>query len=208
MTRLIKVLLASGVALLLIAVALYIVVVKTPVDLAANISRGVKETFNFTPQVRVNETIVIEQNAPIAELATVARDMLVDYSWAHQWLGSTKMIALRGTFTAKAGFDLKEPFTITIEQHPRRVFARMPAPKLLSVQMNSYTIVHDENGWWNRISDADRESAVNELQRIAREKARNSGMLAEARSTIEQRIKEIVERNGEMVEFTYPWEEK
>ncbi|MBX2991287.1 MAG: DUF4230 domain-containing protein [Bacteroidetes bacterium] len=202
-----KLMIAGGIGLLLAAIAAYIVFVRIPTDLATNVANGIKEAFNFTPRVQINETVVIEQNTPILEIATVARDMMVEYSWSHQWLGSTKTIALRGTFTAKAGFDLHEPFTITIRKYPLRVDADMPAPKLLSVEMNSYKIILDENGWWNRISDADRETAVQELHRIAREKAQNSGMLAEARSTIEQRIKEIVERNGAMVEFKYPWQE-
>lgn len=206
-TKYAKLIIAGGIGVLLAAIAAYIVFVQIPTDLATNVASGIKEAFNFTPKVQINETVVIEQNTPILEIATVSREMMVEYSWSHQWLGSTKTIALRGTFTAKAGFDLREPFTITIRQYPLRVDANMPAPKLLSVQMNSYKIILDENGWWNRISDADRETAVQELQRIAREKAQNSGMLADARSTIEQRIKEIVERNGAMVEFKYPWQE-
>jgi hypothetical protein len=201
-------LLIAGIGSVLIAGALYVMLVKIPADLASNISRGLKETLNFTPQVRVNETIVIEQSMPISELATVARDLSVEYSWSHQWLGSTKTIALRGTFTAKAGFDLKEPFTIDIQNYPLRVRASMSAPTILSVQMNDYAILQDENGLWNRISDDDRESAVRVLQHIAREKAKHSGMLAEARSSIEQRIKEIVERNGALVEFRYPWQDR
>lgn len=206
-TKYAKLIIAGGIGVLLAAIAAYIVFVQIPTDLATNVARGIKEAFNFTPKVQINETVVIEQNTPILEIASVSREIMVEYSWSHQWLGSTKTIALRGTFTAKAGFDLREPFTITIRQYPLRVDANMPAPKLLSVQMNSYKIILDENGWWNRISDADRETAVQELQRIAREKAQNSGMLADARSTIEQRIKEIVERNGAVVEFKYPWQE-
>lgn len=198
----------GAVALFLASIALYVVLVRIPTDLAANISQGIKETFNFTPQVTINERIVIEQTMPIMELATVARDISVDYAWSHEWLGSTKRIALRGAFTAKAGFDLKEPFTIAIEKYPLKVHAIMSPPKILSVQMNRYNVVQDENGWWNRISDADRENAVQSLQRIAREKAEQSGMLDQARSTIEERIKEIVERNGAMVEFSSPWQEK
>jgi hypothetical protein len=203
-----KLIVAGAVAMFLVAIALYVVLVKIPSDAVSKISQGIKETFHFTPQVRVNETIVIEQNAPIAELATVARDLLVEYSWSHEWLGSTKTIALRGVFVAKAGFDLKEPFSLNIQKSPLKVVTHMPAPKILSLQMNSYDVLQDENGWWNRISDRDREAAVNSLQRTAREKAENSGLLEEARTTVEQRIKEIVERNGAVVEFRYPWQER
>lgn len=198
----------AGLGLFLAALAVYLLLVRTPADVARNLADGIGRTFNFTPQVKIEETVVIEQNTPIAELATVARDLMVEYSWSHRWLGSTKTIRLRGTYTAKAGFDLKQPFSLTIRTSPLRVQARMPAPKLLSLQMNSYTIIEDESGWWNRISDADREQAVQELQRVAFEKATRSGMLAEAASTVEQRIRELAERNGALIEFLSPWQER
>lgn len=203
-----KVLVLAGGALLLVAMSLYILLVKIPADLASNVARGMKEVLNFTPQVRINEHVVIEQSVPVAELATISRDLSVEYVWSHQWLSSTKTLALRGTFTAKAGFDLHEPFTVDIQKFPLKVRATMPPPKILSIQMNSYNVLKDEDGWWNRISASDRENAVQALQGVAREKAENSSMLEEARSTVEQSIKEIVERNAATVEFIYPWQER
>jgi hypothetical protein len=42
---------------------------------------------------------------------------------------------------------------------------------------------------------------VEQLQSTARAQAESSGMLEEARTSAEQRIKEIVQRNGSTVEF-------
>ncbi|MBI5472785.1 MAG: DUF4230 domain-containing protein [Ignavibacteriae bacterium] len=199
------IIIAVGVALVLAAFAAYVVVVKIPSDLAAGIAKGVNEAFNFTPQVKMENTVVIEQTVPITELAIVSRDISVDYTWSHEWLGSTKTIALRGTFTAKAGFDLREPFAIEITKYPITVRANMPAPQLLSVQMNTYKILEDESGWWNRITNADRELAVAALQHRAREEAINSGMLAETRAAIEARIAEIVRKHDATIDLGYSW---
>jgi hypothetical protein len=200
--------LVMGVVVLLLLIAaiwsLYAVFIRAPMELAGATAAGVKEMFNFTPRVTVNQTVVIEQSAPIMEVATVARQVMVDHAWSHTWLGSTKSIRLIGTFTAKAGFDLKEPFTIAIEKGPLRVKASLPNPKLLSLTMDSYRIAADESGWWNRVTDADREAAVRDLQNAARSQAEASGILEEARTTAEQRIREIVERNGASVEFIAP----
>ena len=191
----------AGILLIAGAWSFYTVFVRAPADLARATAHGIQELFNFTPRVKIDQTIVIEQNAPIMELATVSRQLIVDYTWSHTWLGSTKTIRLTGTFTAKAGFDLKEPFTIEIEKSPLRVRASMPAPKILSLSMDSYRIAGDESGWWNRISSADREAGVEHLQSTARSQAESSGMLEEARSSAEQRITEIVRKNGSTVEF-------
>jgi hypothetical protein len=150
----------AGTLLIAGAWSFYAVFIKAPTELARATAQGIQELFNFTPRVKIDQTIVIEQNAPIMEVATVSRQLMVDYTWLHTWLGSTKTIHLIGTFTAKAGFDLKEPFTIEIEKSPLRVRASLPPPKILSITMDSYRIAADESGWWNRISSDDREAGV------------------------------------------------
>ena len=182
----------------------YHILVKAPADLAEGIARGFKEMFNFTPEVRVDQTIVIEQNVPILEVATVSRDLFLAHGWSHTWLGSTKTLEIQGVFTAKGGFDLHEPFRVVISKNPLRVVAQLPPPRILSIQMNSYRIIRDEDGWWNEITAADRQQAIRDLQTLAKEKAETSGLLEEVRNSAEARIREMVQRNGAEVEFRYP----
>jgi hypothetical protein len=195
----------AAVILLLLAFGVlttaYILFIHAPMKLAEAAAGGIKETFNFTPRVTINQTVVIEQNTPIMEIATVARQVHVDRSWSHRWLGSTKSIRVTGSFTAKAGFDLRRPFTIDIARNPLRVSATMPPPQLLSLTMDAYRVEEDESGWWNRISTADREAAVLDLQAAARARAEASGILDEARRSVEERIREVAEKNGAQVEF-------
>jgi hypothetical protein len=193
-------------AVLLIGASLvaYRLFVQAPAELARATADGIRSIFQVTPQVSINQTIIIEQASPILEIATVSRQMMIDHQWSHSWLGSTKTIRVRGTFTAKAGYNLKEPFTITIAQDPMRVIARLPAPRLLSVQMDSFVVAMDENGWWNRITEADRSQAVTTLQALARSKAESSGIFDDVRKSSEDRIREFVERNGAEVIFEKP----
>jgi len=181
--------------------AFYMVAVKAPADLAHKTAQGMREFFNFTPQVRINQTIVIEQTTPILEVATVSREMFIDHSWQQTWLRSTKIIQIQGVFTAKAGFDLRQPFRIDIERRPLRVVARVPPPKLLSIDMKGYEVLRDEDGWWNSVTPQDREEAVRQIRAEAIEKAQRSGLLEEAQASLEARIREIVERNGSTVAF-------
>ncbi len=193
---------ALGVVLIAAAVAFYLIVVKAPTELAHKTVDGIKEVFNFTPRVRIDQTIVMEQSAPIAELATVSKGVFVDHTWSHTWMGSTKTIEIQGTFTAKGGFDLRQPFTISVVRNPLRVLVDMPPARLLSVQLENYRVVRDEDGLWNRLTGKDREMAVSELNSQGKARAESSGLLEEVRSTAQTRIREIVERNGAVVEFT------
>jgi hypothetical protein len=194
---------AAAVILVIAAVttAFYVVVVKVPSNLAYKTAEGMRQFFNFTPQVRIDQTVVIEQNTPILEVATVSRDLFVDHSWQQTWLGSTKTIQIRGVFTAKAGFDLREPFRIDIERRPLRVVAWVPPPKLLSLEMKEYKVVKDENGWWNSVTLQDREEAVRQMRADAIEKVTHSGLLEESQASVEARIREIVAKNGSTAVF-------
>ena len=190
-------------ALVLVAAAIsyYVLFVKAPTDLARNLATGVREAFQITPRVTVNQTIVVAENMPIAELATTARDVYVDHTWSHTWMGSTKTIQLQAAFTAKAGFDLTSPFAIAITNRPLSVTATLPPAKLLSLEMKSYRVIRDEDGWWNRLTEADRETAMHDLHALARTQAEHSDLLAEAQRTVEQRLTDIVERNGATLTF-------
>lgn len=185
-------------------VAAYRLLIVAPAKLAQATADGVKALFQITPRVTVNEVVVIEQNAPILEVATVSRPLLVDHAWSHTWLGSTKSLHVRGVFTAKAGFNFHKPFEINITGNPLKVSARLPAPELLSLQMDSFEVLEDENGWWNRLTEADRTAAVVDLQTVARQKAEASGILQEVERSAEERMRELVERNGALVEFENP----
>ena len=116
-------------------------------------------------------------------------------------MGSTKTIEIQATYTAKAGFDLREPFLISIERFPTRISAHLPPPKLLSIELKTYRVTRDENGWWNRISYADREQVMTGAQSTARRRAEESGLLQDARAGAEARIRDIVESNGAQVVF-------
>jgi hypothetical protein len=134
-------------------------------------------------------------------VATVSREMIIDHSWEQTWMGSTKTIQIQGVFTAKAGFDLREPFRIDIEKRPLHVVAWVPPPKLLSIDMKEYKVLKDENGWWNGVTLQDREEAVRQIRAEAIDKAKHSGLLEESQASVEARIREIVERNGSTVMF-------
>lgn len=200
MTKRSGIFLVGGIAALVLmgsgVVVFYMLVLRPPMELAQHTAEGFKQFFNFTPQVQINEVVVIEKATPIAELATVSRKVFVETAWSHTWLHSTKRIVLRGVYTAKAGFDLHEPFTVVIEKDPLRVTTRMPRAKILSLELNDYHVVQDEDGWWNRISSQDRENAVVQMQREAYEKAVAAGILKESEESIQQRIRKLSRRAG------------
>lgn len=195
--------LAIAAAIIIVAIAgsTYFLTVKAPLaiahgakeetfDTAHRVAAGFKSVFNFTPQITVNGTTVVEQADTVMELATVKQGVDEHYQWSQTWFGSTKTMELQGVYEAKAGFDLHDAVRISVEGG--RITTVLPAPKLLSLEMTSYKVLRDDNGWWNNINSADRQNAIAAMQEEARAKATQSGILDEAKAKFREQLGEII----------------
>ena len=167
------------------------------VELAKRIADGVSRRLQFRPEVRIDQVTVLERETPVLELATVRREFAHDYEWEHQWLGSTKRLHLRGTFAAKAGYDLNEEFYFEIDSNDLQVELGLPEPRVLGVEMIAYR-AEEEEGYWNKLSAEEREQAVNALLASARAAAaKDAALLGEARRMLDVQVGEVVREAGE-----------
>jgi len=166
------------------------------VELAKRIADGISRRLQFRPEVRIDQVTVLERETPVLELATVRREFSHDYEWEHQWLGSTKRLHLRGTFAAKAGYDLNEKFYFEINSNDLQVELGLPEPRVLGVEMIAYR-AEEEEGYWNKLSAEEREQAVNALLASARAAAaKDTALLGEARRMLDVQGGEVVGEAG------------
>ena len=149
-----------------VCVTAYVIVVVIPTQLAQRSYEGAKqighdisEAFQFTPEITVNNTVVLQQQTPILELATLSQNFRHEYEWTNTRLGSTKKINIKGSFEAKAGFDLNKRFALEITDDKALVF--LPKPQLLSIESLNDTKFEDEDGYWNWVNMDDRSMAIN-----------------------------------------------
>jgi Protein of unknown function (DUF4230) len=162
--------------------------------MAESLASDFDRALQFTPQISVDSVVVIAANTPVLELVTLQRELLVRHRWSHTWLHSTKNLEVEATFTAKAGFDLKEPFRINIDPRTGYISAELPPPKLLSMGMNDVRVLQDEDGFWNKLTAEDREMAFRALEEKARKKIAKSKLLPEARLQAEKQIRELIDK--------------
>lgn len=205
MNRLTIAAIAVAVSAIAVAIAFYIIVVKAPTDLAHNAAEGIRKVMNFTPEVRLNENIVVERTDTTLELATVSKTMQVETEYQSTSFGSTKTLRVRSTYIAKAGFNLRKGkghFRLTVQQNPMRITAELPEPEILSIERGTdYKIVTDESGWWNSITPTDREAVEKRMDASARAKAESSGILKEARTLAEEQMRGVVQAVGSTIDF-------
>ncbi len=161
------------------------------------------ELLNLRPEIRISEKVIQEQSCPIAEFAVMKKQYLHRYVWKHRWLGSEKIITIEGLFEAKAGFDLKERFVVRLDPQTGVVIADLPPVRILSIEQTGQLTFQDEDGLWNRVQPADRQQALNEFERTAREKVVNSGLLDEAGREALRRLQELADRNRSEMMFYF-----
>jgi len=196
------------VLLVTVSIAAYVLLVVIPSQIAEKsyngakqIGHDIREAFRVTPEITVNKTIILQQQTPILELATLTQKFQHQYEWTNTTLKSTKKIKITGTFDAKAGFDLNKKFSIRIEEN--KAYVTLPRPQLLSIESLNDVKFEDENGYWNWINENDRSAAMNAFTRDARDYASQADFVQQAQRTMEQKLKEILTLHGKEVVFEY-----
>jgi Protein of unknown function (DUF4230) len=159
------------------------------------IGRDVRDAFvevaHLQPRVTINNRVYLEKTTATAQLAILSRQIEVEHELLHTWAGSTKRVKLHGTFTAKAGFDLQQD--VAVDVRPDEITIRLPHASILGVEQKQTEVLAFENGLWNRISAADLENELATLPDLARQKAAESGILAEAETALQKQLHERVQ---------------
>ena len=145
---------------------------------------------HLQPRITINNRVYLEQTTPVSELVVLSRRIEVEHEFLHTWVGSSKRVKLHGTFTAKAGFDLRNNLSIDIR--PNEISLQLPHARILSVEQDQVDVLAFENGLWNRISGEDMQSELAILPQLAREKAAESDLPAQAERVLQQQIEQRV----------------
>ena len=158
------------------------------------LGRDVRDAFvdvaHLQPRVLINNRVYLEKTTATAELTLLSRQIEVEHELLHTWAGSTKRVKLHGSFVAKAGFDLQQDVTVDLRED--EIAVRLPHASLLGLDLKQTEVLAFENGFWNRISATDLENELATLPELARQKANESGMLAEAEIALQKQLQERV----------------
>jgi hypothetical protein len=156
---------------------------------------------HLQPKITIKNRVYLEQTTKTAELATVVRRTEVEHEFLHTWAGSTKRIQLRGAFLVKAGFDLHKNFSVDVREN--EIDVQLPPAQILGVEEQSVDVLAYENGFWNRISAEDIENELHSLPELARGKAAQAGLTAEAERTLKEQLEQKIQTKQRVrVNFT------
>src|SRR5438874_70994 len=163
-------------------------------DEAERIAGDIKNAFvsiaHLQPRITINDRVYMEQTTPVSELVVLSRRIEVEHEFLHTWVGSSKRVKLHGTFVAKAGFDLQQNLSIDIR--PKETIIQLPHAQILGVDQEQVDVLAFENGLWNRISGEDLQGELSMLPQLARKRAAEAGMPAEAERTLQQQLEQRI----------------
>src|SRR6266446_837877 len=145
---------------------------------------------HLQPRITINNRVYMEQTMPVSELIVLSRRIEVEHELLHTWVGSSKRVKLHGTFNVKAGFDLRQNLSIDIR--PNEIIVQLPPAQILGIEEVQMDVLAFENGFWNRISGEDVQNELSILPQLAREKAVESNLPAEAERTLQRQLNERI----------------
>jgi len=145
---------------------------------------------HLQPRITINNRVYMEQTTPVSELVVLSRRIEIEHEFLHTWMGSTKRVKLHGTFTAKAGFDLRQDLNVDIR--PEQIVIQLPHAQILDVAQDQIDVLAFDNGFLNRISGDDVQSELSILPQLAREKAAETGLSVEAERALQKQLDERI----------------
>jgi hypothetical protein len=158
--------------------------------LGKNLRAAFVDIAHLQPRITINDRVYMEQTTPVSELVVLSRRIEVEHELLHTWVGSSKRVKLHGTFIAKAGFDLRKGLSIDIR--PDEIMVQLPHAQILGVEQQQMDVLAFENGLWNHISGQDVQSQLSVLPELARKKAAESKLPAEAEETLQKQLEQRI----------------
>lgn len=143
-------------------------------------------------KVNVDGYSITLESSETRELIVVKRRIQTVTKLESKWLNSKKVFIVKGDFEVKAGFDLSE--FEGFELVGNKAVGEWPKARLLGVNLLDYETFFSSSGTVNRISEKDREHAVNMLHQQARiDSIKNGDILEEAERIIRTRLKDLTD---------------
>lgn len=193
----------AGLALLiLVAGAVWYFVMVRPAEAAAHGAMARVEKFlggliGGKGTITRNDSSSILKVNDVGEIALMEFEIKVAKDMEHEQvalavLTSTKRLRMEGKFKVKIGYDITGGLSVGYDDQGRASITGLKGPQVLSAEMVTVKTVEDTSGLWNKVDESDRDALVNQLRLQAIRDVKESGMLEQMDSLMEQNMKAML----------------
>ncbi|CAN5401101.1 hypothetical protein BH23VER1_BH23VER1_12620 [soil metagenome] len=173
-----------------IAGAIYFLVSRPAVSLKRSLADAITQITGAKTVITGNSIEIATKD--VAELALVSRQQQTIIKHESSVLGSSSVLILRGEFNVKAGFDLDDDHSITIDQTSGEISVDFPPAKILSVELRDYEVFYSEEGIFSKLTPEIQQAVTNQMLLQARLDAEKSDIKKEAESRLATRLRDLL----------------
>ena len=161
------------------------------------------EQFEITPRISANAGVLFSQTSRVENLVTARRkaaiQLPIDMPLED---GSQPMVSAE--FLAEAGIAGRETLEINVRRGGREVDARIPANKILDLQLIGSPIVDSTKISWENLPDRIQVRVLRQLRLAARKKILEEGLLAQADREFLSRMQALAAQSDCALVFQNP----
>jgi hypothetical protein len=155
-----------------------------------SIAKTIHDLFGATPQITFKRTIIQAAPSAIRELYLYKQSQITREELRSTWFSGTKTLVVAQSLIIRAGFYLNR-LHLEFDDSGRTMRATISDSLLVVVEQDGpFRVEQSESGWWNRISQEERDQLINSLP----EKAKDQIETASLRQLAAVKLKE--ELNG------------
>ena len=166
------------------------------------IGNEVRDLLGATPEITMNRTIIQEAPTTICELYFFKQATHTREQWISKKFGSSKSLVVSQRFIIKAGFDLNR-LRLDVDEANKTVKATISDALLIGVEHDGpFEVEKSESGWWNRITDEERDQLINSLPNKARNEMETSALRQLAATGLQEALGRICERRNMRLTIT------
>ncbi|MEM9080417.1 MAG: DUF4230 domain-containing protein [Verrucomicrobiota bacterium] len=193
----------GGLSLLLAVAGLvwYFVMVRPAAEAAGGTLDRVERFFGelLGPQAKISrtESSSVLRVSEVGELALLEYEIKVskeveDEQVALQVLTSKKRLRMEGTFRVKVGYDITSGVSVFYDEEGRATLTGLGGAQVLTAEMVQVKTLEDTSGFWNKVSERDRDALTNELRLQAIRDVKESGLLEQMDGLMRQQMKGLL----------------
>jgi hypothetical protein len=190
-------------AILIIGLAVYKSYTPNKGDTSKNLADDLKyifsQIFPATPGISINGS-TIDLHGTIKKNYVIARTSVeTEALFKNKRFLSTKKLEMTGAFRIDSGFSAESVFRISANSRTKTASVYMPHIEILQIEPVGKIMDTASNGWWNKLSDKDRNSTMDMLLENAAEQAEGEGVKEKAEKVITENIRNVFSTLGYQV---------
>ncbi len=153
-------------------------------------------------ETKISHDVVVSQIRAVAKLVSSEATVRDVVTYQNTWYGSTKQSLVVVTGKLTAGIDLGDNPEVSIDHKAKKIRIRIPAAKLMGVEVLDMKTYDERGGLWNPFRPSDRDAIQRQVRAQLTAAGQQADLLRHANESAAEMLRLLLGRDGYTVEVT------